>query len=469
MTPKRLGRRTAGWMRRSIVVAAAAAALAGAVVVPASPAPAITLPGAPLIVAAFAGPAPGAVLVTWAKARDGGSGISTYGFSVSVNGGTTWSAVHSFASKNLAQSTAVFPSFVCTNASPGSQGCLFRIYAANVLGFGAPSKAVPLWTSPSVPRAVDATPADDFSTATVSWKVPAVDGGLAITGYDVFGSMDGAAAQLLTTVTSGRATIPCTGRRTCAYAVRAINSHGKSPLTAQVTVTTLPGLVQSMTVRNSGSDAATGHSMLDLAWTKPLTGSVPDRYDIEICGLRVGFPTWCSAASLAWVLTGQVFPDTGSALTASANCQAGSATCVMRVRAVNGRGGAGPWRAIDLRPWAPFGVTVSPGRTRDTVTVHFRGPAESGSTGTGTKHYRVIVCDTSCGVTSNWTTVSDAIPYPPTGTAPFLAGTFSCRAQAQVTTSGGAGAHQCRARMQFVDGTGSESILSGAVVGNEHS
>lgn len=78
----------------------------------------------------------------------------------------------------------------------------------------------------------------------------------------------------------------------------------------------------------------------------------------------------------------------------------------------------------------------------------------------------MIVCDTSCGVTANWLTVDDAVPYPPTGTAPYLAGSYSCRPPAPVSAS--TGARQCRVRMQFVDGAGNLSILSGAVVGNEH-
>lgn len=470
MTPKRLGRRTAGWVRRSVVIGAAAAILVGAA--PEAPAPAITLAGPPLIVTAVAGPAPGAVLITWAKAQDGGSAVTTYGFSVSVNGGTTWSATKSFGSNRLAQSTALFPSFVCSNASPGSQGCLFRIYAANALGFGPPSKPVALWTSPSAPRAVDATATDvDFNSATVTWIRPTVDGGLTITGYEVFGSMDGAAAQLLTTVTTLRATVPCPAKSTCTYSVRAVNAHGKSPMSKTSTVTPAPGPVQALTLRNPGSDPATGQSLLDLTWTRSLTGLAVDRYDVELCGLRVGLPASCAATNPGWTEAGAVFPVTGVPLTASANCQAGYATCLMRVRAMNARGGVGPWRTIDLQPWAPFDVTVSGGKYPGTVWVHFRGPAESGHTGTGTKHYRVMVCETGCGATRNWRTVSDSVPYPPTGSAPYLAGLFSCRPPAVPSlqpASASGESRECRVRMQFVDGLGDASILSAAVIGNEH-
>src|SRR5262245_20308954 len=276
-------------MRRSAVVAAAVAIVAG--VAPATSAPAITLAGPPRVTLSFAGPGPGAVVIGWAKASDGGSPVTTYGFSLSVNGGTTWSAVHSFSSTSLVQTTSSFPALVCTNANPGSQGCLFRIHAANVLGFGAPSKPVALWTSPSAPRDLEAVADPGFETAALMCKAPAVTGGLGVTGFDVLGSMDGAAPQLLTTVSALAATVPCPAKRTCAYSVRAINSHGKSPASAPATVTPAPGRVEHLTVQNPGSDAATGRSMLNLAWAQPLTGLAADRYDIELCGLRVGVPT----------------------------------------------------------------------------------------------------------------------------------------------------------------------------------
>ena len=313
-----------------MLVAATAAIVAGGF--PAAPAPAVTLAGPPLITLAFAGPAPGAVVIGWAKASNGGSSVTTYGFSLSVNGGATWSAVHSFASKNLVQTTGSFPSLVCTNTTPGSQGCLFRIHAANLLGFGPPSKPVGLWTVPGVPRALEAVADPDFATTALMWTVPKVNGGLAITGYDVLGSMDGAAPQLLTTVTATAATVPCTAKRTCVYSVRAINSHGKSPASSPATVTPAPGPPQGLTLQNTGSDSVTGRSVLNLGWTKPLTGLPADRYDVDVCGLRIGVPTSCDPQNHTWIGRTEVFP-TSLVLTASANCQAGWMTCLMRVRA----------------------------------------------------------------------------------------------------------------------------------------
>jgi hypothetical protein len=372
--------------------------------------------------------------------------------------------VRSFASKNLEQTSASFPALLCTNANPGSQGCLYRIYAANVLGFGPPSKAVALWASPGAPRHLEAVAGPDFTTIVLTWDVPVFDGGLTITGYDVLASMDGAAPKPVTTVATRQTTVPCTGTRTCAYSVRAVNAHGASPTSGTVTVTPAPGPVRSMTINNPGSDAATGRSVLQLAWARPLTGLPADKYQIAICGLVVGVSASCAPSSANWVLVTEVFPSTAP-LAAGANCQAGHASCLMRVRAVNARGGAGPWQAITLEPWAPYAVTVKPGPARGSVTVHFQGPAESGLSGPGVKHYRVIVCDTVCNFRRNWRTVSDAVPYPPDGTAPYLAGWFYCRAVPPKT--GPPQPRQCRVRMQFVDGLGNAGILSGAVVGDE--
>ena len=132
---------------------------------------------------------------------------------------------------------------------------------------------------------------------------------------------------------------------------------------------------------------------------------------------------------------------------------------------MNVRGGEGPWREIDLEPWAPYSVTVKPGPARGSVTLHFLGPGESGRAGTGTKHYRVIVCDTVCNVASSWRTVSDAVPYPPAAPAPYLAGSFPCHA---TPLTGSAPACRCRVRMQFVDGAGNAGIVSAVASGLEH-
>jgi hypothetical protein len=372
--------------------------------------------------------------------------------------------VRSFASKSLVQTTGSFPALVCTNTAPGSQGCLFRIYAANLLGFGAPSKPVALWAVPSAPRALDVLADPDFTTAALMWKPPAADGGLRVTGYDVLGSMDGAPPHVLTTVATLNASVACTAARTCAYSVRAINAHGKGPASAPATVTPAPGQPQGVTLENTGSDPATGRTVLKIAWLPPVSGLPPEHFDAEVCGLRVDVPGSCDPASSGWAGRIQMYPVTGAPFALTANCQSGVLTCLMRVRGVNDRGGEGAWRAVDLRPWAPFSLTVAPGPTRGSVTVHFLGPRESGRSGTETKHYRVIVCDTVCNVASNWRIASDAVPYPPTPPAPFLAGSFLCRA-APVT--GPPQPRQCRVRMQFFDGTGAAGILSAAASGSE--
>jgi hypothetical protein len=478
VTRKRLGRRRTGWRQRSVFVAAVASVSAAIGAASVASAPAATLPMPPVVLAAAAGsaggPAPGAVFVRWAAAKDGGSRITTYGFSVSVNGGTTWSAERAFNSTALVQATKIFPAFVCSNTKPGSKGCLFRIYSTSAVGTGPPSKPVALWTVPGAPRALTAIPGSGLDTTGLIWKVPVSTGGLLLTGFDVSASMDGhAATHSLVAATVRSVTLPCTGERTCAYSVRAANSQGASPPSATVTITTAPGSPTAVTLHNAGSDPSTGYSVLDLGWRDPVTGLVVDHYDVEQCGARVGLVHSCDPSSLAWNGRRFILPSISAPLESHANCRAGYATCYMRVRGVNARGGAGVWRTLDLEPWAPFGVKVTPGATRGTVVVKFSGPAESGrSSTTALKHYRVFVCEIACTVAASWRVVSDAVPYPPAGNAPFTAGTFQCHtvpsppAPAQTQSIA---ARQCQVRMQFVDGLGAAGSMSGLAIGSEHS
>ena len=203
-----------------------------------------------------------------------------------------------------------------------------------------------------------------------------------------------------------------------------------------------------------------------VAWSPSLTGQAIDHYDVEQCGMVVGAIHTCDATSSSWTDRVEVDPGSGNRLTTSATCNAGLATCVVRIRGVNERGGAGAWHALDLEPWAPFGVSVAPGPSHRSVVVKFSGPTESGAGPTAAKHYRLLVCDGNCGVSSSWQTASDALPYPPVGTAPFTAGTFSCATAVPAIQS--VGPRQCQVRMQFVGGSGEVSISSAIGRGLEH-
>ena len=219
VTSKRLGGRASAWARRSTVVAAAIVAVG---VVPISSAPAANTPGVPVITRGAAGPAAGAVLISWSLPARGGGPITDYKYTMSVDGGATWSRARAFGSPVRIESTVARPSFVCPNSLPGSKGCLYRIFAVNVYGTGFASKPVALWTVPDAPVARGAFPTDNtFSTMSFFWSPPVHTGGLPITGYQVSGSMDGGPKQALVVTTTPTASVPCTGTTTCSYTVRA--------------------------------------------------------------------------------------------------------------------------------------------------------------------------------------------------------------------------------------------------------
>ncbi len=138
-------------------------------------------------------------------------------------------------------------------------------------------------------------------------------------------------------------------------------------------------------------------------------------------------------------------------MTLSETCSSGVASCYWRVRAVNVRGGAGPWRSVDARPWAPI-VSLVPAAGPNQVMILFSGPAESGPDG-APKYYSAFICKTSCNNASSWADSGLSIPYPPSGAAPHPAGTFTCE-----------DGLVCQVRMQLTDGRGDHGILSEAAI-----
>src|SRR5262245_10965227 len=112
--------------RRSLyALAVAAAVTVGLVsVVPRSSSAVIVTPGEPTAVAATAGPAPGAVRISWqAPTWHGTSAITTYMYSVSVDGGTTWSPPATLNRTIHLVDSSEFPAIACHNTAIGSKGC----------------------------------------------------------------------------------------------------------------------------------------------------------------------------------------------------------------------------------------------------------------------------------------------------------------------------------------------------------
>ena len=423
-----------------------------ALLVPFAPAGAASKPSAPRSLTGTAGPATGQVSLSWvAPLNDGGSPIATYSYSMSVNGGSSWSAITSFGSNATSQDSTSVPGLACPNTSPGSQGCQYRVYATNGVGRGPASGKVVLWVAPSEPTKLIGAPVDStYAQASLTWTASDTTGGLPVT-YEVQSSMDGGAFSTATTSSTASATAPCTGVVTCAYRVRASNSQGTSGFSNTLTITTKPDQVSNPRVQNTATDLGTGTSTLLVSWYKPRVGMPVDHYELQQCNLPAGqLPGACSGAM--WSATVNVAPSPTDPVSTSRTCAAGLSTCYFRVRAVNVRGGASGWRVFDAEPWAPYGVTVTPGPATGEVTIKFSGPTESGLGPNSLKAYHTFVCVSSCGTDASWTDSGLSIAYPPSGSSPHTLGTYACGANTS-----------CQVRMQFVDGTGRESIASTAV------
>ncbi len=142
-----------------------------------------TIPDAPANVT-VARDGDGSAAVTWSAPADGGDPITGYVLEWSTDGGTTWSAPLDSALSDPATAASV------TGLTDGTS-YRFQVAAINSVGTGAfsdVSGAVTPATVPGVPTGVSALAGD--GQATVWWQPP-VDGGSAITSYDVRYSADG--------------------------------------------------------------------------------------------------------------------------------------------------------------------------------------------------------------------------------------------------------------------------------------
>ena len=434
------------------LVCVAAVSLASAAIVPAASAATVTPPGAPDLYAAFAGPADGQILLRWrAPTSSGLAPIQAYEVTRSVDGGHTWSAPSATNATARVANSIDTPALACPNTAPGSAGCEYRVAARNSAGVGPPSTVATLWTAPTVPLSLGGHATDrTYTQIRLRWLPPKNTGGRPIS-YEVESSMDGAADQLAAATGDTTTLVPCSGAKTCAYRVRATNSQGSSPLTVAVTLATAPGTVGNPKIAITRSDPASGRTSIVLSWLTTFAGMAPVGYQLEQCSIPAGRTTGCAATSATWSQPAAVALPAADPATAAASCRAGVSTCVFRVRALNTRGGAGLWRTFGIEPWAPFDVRVHP--TKNGVdTVSFNGPAESGAGATAAKHYVLFYCGGRCSSTSNWRTSKMTIPFVPAAKPPFVTGAFHCTHTIH---------DQCEMRMQFVDGQGHPSALTG--------
>ena len=218
--------------------------------------PPAVVPGAPTIGTATAGN--GQATVTWtAPASDGGSAITGYTVTPSIGG--------------VAQAPQAFASTATSQTISGlANGTTytFKVAATNSIGTGTASAASNAVT-PAAPTTVPGAPTIGTATAgngqaTVTWTVPASDGGSAITGYSVTPSIGGVAqaprpfastatSQVLTGLTNGS---------TYTFTVAATNGNGTGADSTASNAVTI-GVPTAPTV----TAGVSGDGTVKLTWT----------------------------------------------------------------------------------------------------------------------------------------------------------------------------------------------------------
>jgi hypothetical protein len=166
--------------------------------------------------------------------------------------------------------TVTSPSATLDGLAPGSSHTV-GVSATNGAGTGAAStQSFSVSAAPTAPTGLAVTPDPRAQTAHVTWNVPASDGGLPISSYDVL--VDGAVA------TSGAArdvTLPgFTRGSTHTVAVRAVNLVGVGPeVSATVSVANTPG-PPGIGRAKKGKEG--GKRTASIRWTAPATtGGLP--------------------------------------------------------------------------------------------------------------------------------------------------------------------------------------------------
>jgi fibronectin type 3 domain-containing protein len=184
-------------------------------------------PGSPMNLSAMPGNAQ--VVLTWAApSNDGGAAISGYRvYRGNTSGGETL----------LITLGNVF-TYTDTGLTNG-QTYYYKVSAVNSIGEGSQSNEVPVTpaTVPVSPFLTSVTPGD--ALAMLLWESPPSDGGSAVTAYKVYrGTTPGGETLLITlgnvlTYTD----TGLTNGQTYYYKVSAVNSHGESVLTDELSAT----------------------------------------------------------------------------------------------------------------------------------------------------------------------------------------------------------------------------------------
>jgi titin len=345
----------------------------------------LTVPDAPTSLMGSAGDTQ--VALTWsAPTSDGGSAITDYVVELSADSGTNWSP--------FSDGTSTATGATVTGLTNGT-AYIFRVAAINEAGTGAYSTdSGPLTpaTTPDAPTSVSGTAGN--TEVSLTWSAPAIDGGSAITDYEVEYSSDSGTtwtpfADGTSTATSATVTGLSNGT---AYifkvaAVNAVGTGSFSSNSGSVTPANTPDAPTSV----SGT---AGNSEVSLTWSAPASdgGNAITDYEIEYSSDSGG--TWTP------------FSDgTSTSTSATVTGLSNGTAYIFRVAAVNEVGTSSfSTESSSVTPAntpdAPTGVSGTAGNTE--VSLTWSAPAIDG--GSAITDYEVEYSSDS-GTT--WTPFAD--------------------------------------------------------------
>ena len=326
---------------------------------------------------------------------DGGSAITSYILGMSADSGSTWTS--------LGSTPATVTAFLHRGLAAGIT-YHYRVTAVNRNGAGPwtfpESATTPRAGTPSAPRNLTAM-AGGPSIVDLAWAAPSLNGGSAITHYEIHVPASGGGWRLLATTLSvvrafRDATAPAgTAHR---YRVRAVNANGPgAPAFVDVVPAQPPGPPRALEA------TAAGPTVIELDWTAPSTAGavLTTSYRIEVS----------STDTRGWEV---VEADTQSPATSYIHTLLSPGTTYYyRVAAINSAG-RGSWSDIatattELRaPDAPGRLTAQ-ARGISAIELAWRAPSSSGTarvtgyriqwSSTGTGGWRSLVANTGSTTT----------------------------------------------------------------------